>query len=101
MKEFLVKLPVHLRRAGKITIILIAMFAGFSAGEIYHRYRDKIASEEMPVPKTHKEISIAINECGEIMFIDRSTGKYQLYTDSVGQMFFDLYSAKMMYSAKK
>lgn len=101
MKEFLIKFSMYFKRAGKIIIILIAMFVGFFTGEIYHRYKDKIMSEKMPIPKTHKEVSIAINECGEIMFIDRSTGKYQLYTDSVGQIFFDLYSTKMMYSAKK
>lgn len=96
VKDFFTKILVMLKHAGKIVIIVSALIIGFASGEIYYRYKDKMKSNEMQTPKTDKEISIAINECGEILFIDRSTGQYQMYSDSVGKMFFDLYSAKMI-----
>lgn len=101
VKESLKKIPGTLKRVGKIGIILIALVAGFASGEIYHRYKDKVKSSEMQIAKGTDQISIAINECGEILFIDRESGQYELYTDSVGRMFFDLYSSKMLYEANK
>ena len=100
VKESWKKVFTALKHAGKIVIIATALVAGFASGEIYHRYKDNVKANEMQEPKSEKEISIAINECGEILFIDRVTGQYQIYTDSDGKMFFDIYSSQMMVKQK-
>ena len=44
--------------------------------------------------------SIAVNERGEVMIIDRKTGSYEVYADSVGKMIFDLYAGRMYYESR-
>jgi len=101
LKECIKNFPSILKKVGKIVIIIIAIVAGFATSEIYNRYNDKVKSSTMQTPKGDNEISVAINECGEILIIDRKTGEYQLYSDKVGKMFFDLYSNRMLYNSTK
>jgi hypothetical protein len=49
--------------------------------------------------KMVKETSVAVNERGELMLIDRKNGTFQIYQDSVGQIIFKMYANKM-YSFK-
>jgi hypothetical protein len=35
------------------------------------------------------------------MIVNRRTGTYDVYSDSVGQMIFDLYASRIYYSTKK
>lgn len=101
LTQFLEKAKMTLKHAGKVTVILIAMVAGFATSEIYQVYKSQSEISKLPKTKTQKETSIAINESGEVMIIDRSTGVYEIYNDSVGKMFFDLYASQMMYTITK
>jgi hypothetical protein len=55
--------------------------------------------QEKPQPlqsvRKIKETSVAINERGELMIIDRTNGGYVMYEDSVGQAIFTLYSGSL------
>lgn len=96
--EKAVKLFSH---ASKVAVISIAMFVGFSFGEIYHNYQEKMKSQELQQTKGSDVTSIAINERGEVMIVDRKTGAYQVFSDDVGRMIFDIYAAKMYFTATK
>ena len=95
LKEKVTKI---LTAAGKVGLIIAAMFLGMAIRDIYV----KIMEAERPVknstyhnPKTVAEISVAVNDRGELMVIDRGKGTYTLYQDSVGQMIFKMYAAQI------
>jgi len=81
----------------KIAVILVAMILGFVSSEAYRSYSTKNTEEKMPGTKSHRETSVAINERNEIIVLDRKSGGYTIYSDSVGLMIFNHYAAKMYY----
>jgi hypothetical protein len=81
---------------GKVTLFIGAIFLGYVSCEIYHMIRN---GQEKPQllqsVRKIKETSVAINERGELMIIDRTNGGYVMYEDSVGQEIFTLYSGSL------
>lgn len=71
---------------------------GYILSELYHyttAEKDKVSISSPKVTKTVKEISVAINERNELMIIDRTTGGYEIYQDSIGQSIFNLYANRI------
>ncbi len=104
MQDLLAKAKYAANHIGKILIILVAISIGFVIGGMYTR---SIATVEEKAPldmKTvHKlkETSIAINERSELMIIDRQTGTYEIYEDSIGKVVFGLYASQMISNVSK
>jgi hypothetical protein len=98
IQELKPKLIRSLSVAGKVAIIIAALSIGFAFGQVYRSYQDRAQSkvQEIHTPTT---TSVAINERGEMLIIDRSSGKYELYTDSIGDMIFNLYANKLYSTA--
>ena len=46
---------------------------------------------------TSKTISVAINEKGELMLIDRKNGNYEIYDENLGKTIFEMYAEKIYY----
>ena len=79
-------------RLGSIIVIAAAMAIGFLIGYCYW-----IAFAKATVQKEAlklNSVSIAVNDRGELMIIDRMNGVYSIYQDSVGQEIFNLYATK-------
>ena len=79
-------------RLGSIIVIAAAMAIGFLIGYYYW-----IAFAKATVQKEAlklNSVSIAVNDRGELMIIDRMNGVYSIYQDSVGQEIFNLYATK-------
>jgi isoleucyl-tRNA synthetase len=87
-----------LNKIGKITIIIVAMAVGFISGEIYRNYQTHITAMSMQECKTPEQTSVAINERGELMIINRKKGSYSLYDSQIGNMIFGLYANKIYQS---
>jgi hypothetical protein len=84
-----------LKTAGRVTIIAASLFVGFTAGEIYRSYKKGLATSHMPTVQKIEITSVAINDRGELMIIDRGTGKYLLFDDQVGQSIFNQYASRI------
>lgn len=84
-----------LKTAGRVTVIVISLFVGFTSGEIYRAYKKGIATTHMPAVQKVEITSVAINDRGELMIIDRGTGKYLLFDDQVGQSIFNQYASRI------
>ena len=84
-----------LKTAGRITIIAVSLFIGFTSGEIYRAYNKGIAASQMPTVQKVDATSVAINDRGELMIIDRGTGKYMLFDDQVGKSIFNQYASRI------
>jgi hypothetical protein len=81
---------------GKITIFIGAIFLGYISCEIYHIiHKEKNNSQPLQYVRGINETSVAINERGELMIIDRNNGKYITYEDSVCREIFLIYSASL------
>lgn len=97
---FFSKIVKFLGTLSKIAVVVIALVAGFGAGNLYNQYIFSIKASQARLTKTAKTTSIAVNERGEVMIIDRKTGSYEVYADSVGKMIFDLYAGRMYYESR-
>lgn len=86
------KLKASLTRASFPVALSICLAIGFFSGKMYDSYLNKINEKKYKEPINYKDISIAINERNELMIIDRVSGDYKTYQDSVGRGIFDMYS---------
>jgi hypothetical protein len=99
------KLGVYIKNLGTAAIIVGALFLGAFARDIYVKatttpetISETIISQK---PRAINETSIAINERGELMVIDRADGSCQLFEDSVGKVIFDMYAARIYINKTK
>jgi hypothetical protein len=101
MKTVLIKEQVTatLKKIFSYAIIVGALGVGFVIGRFTQTYPP--SKEVNPYQAIHsiKNISIAVNESNELMLIDRNTGKYQLYSDSIGVAIFKMYSNRIYQNA--
>ena len=98
------KLKYDANHIGKILIILVAISVGFIIGGMYTRANATVEEKApLDMKSVHKlkETSIAINERSELMIINRQTGTYEIYEDSIGKVVFSLYASQMISNVNK
>jgi hypothetical protein len=95
------KFTIFVSNLSKVAVVIAAMFVGFSLGEIYHNYKMSVKSQKMQQTRSTASTSVAVNERKELMIFDRKTGTYQVFSDSVGRMVFDIYAARMYFTVSK
>lgn len=98
MENLKEKAKVFLTKAGRILIVIAAVFIGYVGANVHATYKSKLVKSPVPVVKTLSETSIALNERNEMLIINRADGTYQIYQDSVGITIFNLYAEKMYFS---
>jgi hypothetical protein len=90
-----------LKALGKKTLNVVwaicLLICGFFIGHYSYIIRG-YDNEPKAVIKTTKDVSVAINENNQVLIIDRATGRFETYSDSVGTNIFKLYAAKMYQS---
>lgn len=76
-------------------MILIAVCIGWVSHNLYEK---TIPKQPKPNPYsqiyTPKQISVAVNESHDLLIIDKKTGDYIVYSDSVGYNIFKMYVNK-------
>jgi len=80
-----------------VLVIAIAMVIGFYASQLYNKYNSTLVVTPVCNLQT---TTVALNEQGELIFGDRATHKYTLYSKEFGQAIFNLY-AKDIYAKQK
>lgn len=85
----------YLMTVGRVVLIATSMFLGFIGGEVYRAYIKGLEISRMPIVQKVNQTSIAINDRGELMIINRESGKYVLYEDSVGLSIFRQYASQV------
>jgi len=92
---FLQKLGVFGKKLGNLIIVAIAMLAGFFIGYYYWVMTNKVGKSQWDSIKPLTTTSVAINERNELLVIDRKTGIYSIYQDSVGIVIFNHYANRI------
>jgi hypothetical protein len=88
-----------LKRIGTVAVLASALIAGFCIGYYYELALNKVKGEAWREAKTLSSTSIAVNEKEELLLIDRKTGVYTIYSDSIGRVIFNIYAQKAYVNA--
>ena len=92
--EKIQKLLNAANRVGNYLLLVVCLCAGFFIGRVSHQILPKEDKVDVST-KSLNSISIAINESNDLLLIDRSTGKYDVFADSVGFTIFRMYAGKI------
>lgn len=81
-------------------LLVVALTLGYFIGFYVHSYKsrdEKVAVDNNPYHniKYPNTLSAAVDDANGLLLIDRATGEYQVYSDSVGIMIFKLYASKI------
>ena len=96
LKEVMEQSKDFAKKLGNLLVLVVALFAGGIIGYYYYHFsQKKEATVELEKVRGIEQTSVAINERSELMIIDRTTGKYTIYDDSVGTAIFSMYASKM------
>lgn len=87
------------KKALNVLVGVSLLICGFCIGHYSYILRN-CNNKPKAVMKTTKDVSVAINESNEVLIIDRASGQFETYSDSVGTNIFKLYAAKMYQNNK-
>ena len=74
-------------------IIICAVAASFFVGSFYNEMTNKNKSSKVQVRTIVKsEVNLAIDENNHLIVLDKKTGNYTIYQDSIGKTIFKLYA---------
>jgi len=76
-----------------ITLVISTLIAGFGLGYYFQELKMKPKAVNETI--LNKEVRIAIDSEDKLIMIDRKTGSYTIYSDSVGRIIFKKYASKI------
>lgn len=89
------KISAFAKKLGNLLMLMIALVAGFFIGYYYWVMTTKVDKSQWDNVKPLTTTSVAINERNELLIIDRKTGLYSIYQDSIGKVIFNLYANRI------
>jgi len=81
-------------------LVILSFYAGRKTSSYPPRELAKIKNPYSHAFDKH-EISIAVNENNELLLIEKKTGEYVLYSNSIGNTIFEMYANKIYNESKK
>ena len=79
----------------KLVIVLISaitLIGAFAAGFIYHKQNTPIERGIEMLHIDRSQINLALDEHNHLLVIDKKTGNYTVYDDSIGVAIFKMYA---------
>ena len=92
-EEFKEKVKLAFTRFMNITIVTSTLIAGFGMGYYFQELKMKPKAVNETI--LNKEVRIAIDSENKLIMMDRKTGSYTIYSDSIGQIIFKMYASKI------
>lgn len=75
------------------SIIICSVVASFFVGVFYNRMTTSKTNPKIEVKTINKsEVNLGIDENNHLIVIERKTGNYTIYQDSIGKTIFKLYA---------
>ena len=97
MKKILDTSKNVLKHATIYTIIVLSCVASFFIGFYYKKMvtnGDEITIERTEIKKF--EVNLAIDQYNNLLIIDKKSGNYIVYEDSIGKSIFQIYARTMV-----
>ena len=92
-EEFKEKFKLAFTRFMNVIIVTSTLIAGFGLGYYFKDIQDKPMMVNEVI--LDKEVRVAIDSENKLILMDRKTGGYDIYSDSVGRTIFYLYANKI------
>jgi hypothetical protein len=92
MKE---KIVSFVKPALNTTIGIGIATSAFNLGILYSNSKKAKESNPYAHAFSPEEISIAVNESNELIMIERATGDYIVYSDTIGHTIFGMYANRI------
>lgn len=96
------KVVEQMKSLAKPFLLIVMISSALGIGWIVGYYTNKIVNNYVN-PKsirTHETVSVAINEKNQLILIDKETGEYQIYSDSVGLNILNIYAKSIVSQTK-
>lgn len=93
-ENFKTKLKLVFNRFMNVIIVVSTLVAGFGLG--YYFQELKVKPQAVNETILNKEVRIAIDSEDKLIIMDRKTGSYTIYSDSIGKMVFKMYANKIV-----
>ena len=87
------KLKAGFARFMNITIVTATLIAGFGLGYYFNELKMKPQAVNETI--LNREVRIAIDSEDKLIMMDRKTGSYTIYSDSIGRIIFKMYASKI------
>jgi hypothetical protein len=97
VKMYLGQAKSFLKKAAQLSVIIVAIAVGFVGRDVYEKFHAP-AEKYVPVTQDLNKTSVAINEKGELIFLDKGTGDAQIFDPTVSSALFKLIAANMKYT---
>jgi hypothetical protein len=92
IENLLIKFNPMLKNLMFITFVVLSLITGFSVGKKYNEeFSPKEPTIEM-IKWRRDEVNLALDESNRLIVIDKQTGNYTVYQDSIGISIFKLYA---------
>jgi hypothetical protein len=97
------KVTKAIKSVGNWFLVAITALSAFFLGYYYPKIKQTIVGEQKSLiaPKTSSQITVSVTDRGELMVMDRGTGKFEIYEESVGLNIFKAYGTKITQSPGK
>lgn len=93
-EEFKGKFKLAFTRFMNVIIVTSTLVAGFGLG--YYFQELKVKPKAVNETILNKEVRIAIDSEDKLIIMDRKTGQYIIYSDSIGSAIFKMYASKIV-----
>lgn len=96
------KVVEQIRSLAKPFLLVVMISAALCIGWVVGYYTNKIANNYVNQKsiRTQETVSVAINEKNQLILIDKETGEYQIYSDSVGLNILNIYAKSIVSQTK-
>jgi len=96
------KIIEQIRSLAKPFFLIVMISSALIIGWIVGYYTNKIANNyvNQKSVKTKDNVSVAVNEKNQLILIDKESGEYQIYSDSVGLNILSVYAKTMVSPVK-
>ncbi len=92
-----------IKSVGNWFLVAITALSAFFLGYYYPKIKQTIVGDQkaLVVPRTSAQITVSVTDRGELMVMDRGTGKFEIYDETVGLNVFKAYGNKITQSPGK
>ena len=101
--EMLEKMTKTMKSLGNWILIVTVALSAFFLGYYYPKIKQTIVGEQKAfiAPKTASEITVSVTDRGELMMMDRRTGRFEIYDEAVGLNVFKAYGNRITQTPAK
>jgi len=96
-EEMIQKLSKTMKSLGNWILVFSVALSAFFLGYYYPKIKQTVAGDQKSfiVPKNSGEITVSVTDRGELMVMDRRTGKFEIYEETVGLNIFKAYGNRI------